>query len=282
MKRSLALFLVLMLMLPTALADGMPTPEEILNRTVTLDDIIEKGPDRLTEEKITFRVFAGSSVKSQVRDNMDENLMTQWYESKTNVHIDWEVPPTNEITTKLNLSLASNDYPDMYYGVSMNTAQTLLYAEQGVLIPLNPYLEEYAPDYYRALQEDPDLAAAMTAPDGNIYAFPRTDEGMYLKTYGKLWAYKPWLEKLGMDVPTTPEEFKAYLIAVRDNDLNGNGDPTDEIPFVAASGDYSRNYNPLSYLMTPFQKFPYHSRLDIKDGVVYAPFTTEGWKEGLR
>ena len=39
-----------------------------------------------------------------------------------------------------------------------------------------------------------------------------------------------------MDVPTTWEEWKAYWYGVRDNDMNGNGDTTDEIPIVLEMG----------------------------------------------
>lgn len=39
-----------------------------------------------------------------------------------------------------------------------------------------------------------------------------------------------------MDVPDTWEEWLAYWKGVRDNDLNGNGDPSDEIPIALAGG----------------------------------------------
>ena len=45
-----------------------------------------------------------------------------------------------------------------------------------------------------------------------------------------------------MEVPTTTDEFVAVLRAFRDNDMNGNGDPSDEIPFQARQADdYAHN-----------------------------------------
>lgn len=38
-----------------------------------------------------------------------------------------------------------------------------------------------------------------------------------------------WLEKLGLDMPTTTEELKEVLIAFKTKDPNGNG-KADEIP----------------------------------------------------
>lgn len=40
---------------------------------------------------------------------------------------------------------------------------------------------------------------------------------------------KVWLDKLGLEVPTTLAELKEVLIAFRDGDPNGNG-IQDEIP----------------------------------------------------
>lgn len=45
----------------------------------------------------------------------------------------------------------------------------------------------------------------------------------------KQWINTKWLETLGMEIPTTVEEFKEVLIAFRDEDPNGNGEK-DEIP----------------------------------------------------
>ena len=41
---------------------------------------------------------------------------------------------------------------------------------------------------------------------------------------------KTQLDNLGLDVPTTLGELKDVLVAFRDNDANGNGDASDEIP----------------------------------------------------
>ena len=39
-----------------------------------------------------------------------------------------------------------------------------------------------------------------------------------------------WLDRLGMEMPTTLDEFYNMLVAFRDEDANGDGDPTNEIP----------------------------------------------------
>ena len=58
------------------------------------------------------------------------------------------------------------------------------------------------------------------------------------------------IKDLGMKEPETWEDWLAYWRAVRDNDLNGNGDPSDEIPVAFAGGtDGERS---LTMLMNAF------------------------------
>ena len=55
-----------------------------------------------------------------------------------------------------------------------------------------------------------------------------------------------WLDDLGMDTPETWEDWLSYWRGVRDNDLNGNGDPADEIPLaLAQSADGERSLTQL-------------------------------------
>lgn len=234
--------------------------------------ISEDEPAKLAEEKITFKVFA--DVKPNIED-MATNLQTEWYEEKTNVHIEWEIPAT-ELETKLNLSLASGDYPDMYWNIGMTPAQVIMYSELGVLAPINPYLPEHGKSYQKILDENPEIKAAVTAPDGNIYSFIRTDGGYHMLSNSKMFVYEPWLEALDMEMPTTTETFKDFLIQVRDTDLNENGDMADEIPLIGRSGDVM-----LNYLISAFEVLPSNPKLNVKEDEVYAAFLTEEYREGL-
>lgn len=51
-----------------------------------------------------------------------------------------------------------------------------------------------------------------------------------MESNGIQFINKAWLDQLGLEVPTTTEELYELLCAFRDNDMNGNGDTTDEIP----------------------------------------------------
>ena len=46
------------------------------------------------------------------------------------------------------------------------------------------------------------------------------------------------LDHLGLDMPTTTDEFVEVLRAFKDNDANGNGNPNDEIPLAFKFTDW--------------------------------------------
>ena len=62
----------------------------------------------------------------------------------------------------------------------------------------------------------------------------------------KMWINKAWLDRVGMEVPQTTEEFKEVLRAFKEQDANGNGDPNDEIPLSGSLKGW--NTNPTNFL----------------------------------
>ena len=49
-------------------------------------------------------------------------------------------------------------------------------AKDGAIIPLNDLVEQHMPNFKRVLEEAPAYKSMITAPDGNIYAFPWIEE----------------------------------------------------------------------------------------------------------
>src|SRR5690625_8007954 len=92
-------------------------------------------------------------------------------------------------------------------------------------------IEGYAPNISKVLDENPDIRKGLTFPDGNIYSIPTvySPDFSSLLIGAKGWVNGDWLEWLDMDNPETTEEFYEYLKAVKETDLNGNGEQ-DEIP----------------------------------------------------
>lgn len=231
----------------------------------------------LADEKVTLTIWAAK------QDNRDyENcLMTTWLEETMNIDIQWELHSSSEdANTKLNLMLANGEYPDILLGTWFTPTQIAMCIEAGAALPLNDLIATQGYNYRQVLEQNPGYEKMLTANDGNIYTFMYTDSGVHKASEYKMWYRPDWLETLGMEVPTTTQEFKDYLIAIRDNDVNGNGDPSDEIPLI---GFYNgRKSDPICFLMNPFELYTDNYYYITDEGEIHFSAITDGWREGLK
>ena len=142
---------------------------------------------------------------------------------------------------KLSLVLASGDYPDIFFGLNMSSNLELQYGvEDQMLLPLNDLIEEYAPNFKAAISEFENGMESLKAVDGNIYSLPVLDVCQYAENAAKMWVNQEWLDQLDMETPTTTEEFYQMLKAFKENDMNGNGDPDDELPLVGSINGWNQ------------------------------------------
>ena len=163
----------------------------------------------------------------------DEMQVFSLMEDATNVHLEFQSIPQAEWKEKINLLLAVGvDLPDaLYSAYALTGTELVTYGSQGILIPLNEYIDTYMPNFQRVLVEHPEVKAAITAPDGNIYSLPfiRYD-GLTGQIPSNMFINQAWLDRLGLEIPTTIEELETVLTAFKEQDANGNGDSSDEIP----------------------------------------------------
>ena len=165
--------------------------------------------------KITVEIFDRSNDGgTDPTNNKFTDFIKKGMLEKHNVEVEFvRVPRWTEVDDMNNL-LAAGDAPDICVTYSYPTIQT--YANMGGVLDMNPYLTEYKdqlPNLYALLgdynifyDQDPETGAvwaieALLAERARINTFIRKD----------------WLEKLGLAVPTTIEEFEACLVAFRDN-----------------------------------------------------------------
>ncbi|TDQ42919.1 carbohydrate ABC transporter substrate-binding protein (CUT1 family) [Aureibacillus halotolerans] len=173
----------------------------------------------IVNEAIDLTFFTGKATANN--DNFEERMVWSTYQDQTKMNINFEEVPFEGLSEKVNLTLASQDYPDAFYSARLNSKDLTTYGKQGVFIPLNDLLEEYAPNFSKLLDENPDLRKGLTMADGNIYAFPSfyDPEFTSLLIGTPIWVKQSFLDELGMEAPTTTEEFYQYLKAVKENDL---------------------------------------------------------------
>lgn len=232
----------------------------------------------VVKQKTTLKIFGG--LPPQVA-NFETNEFTKWYEEKTNVHIQWiqAGPDDAQIKEKANLMLSSGDLPDVFLRAGFTNDQIALYGAQGTFIPLNSLIDDYAPIFKDVIyNKAPYVRQAITALDGNIYTLPNIIEHYHVTMPQKMWIYKPWLDKLGLKMPESTDDFYNVLKAFKTKDPNGNS-KADEVPLAGCIGGWNNNID--GFLMEPFA-YNADDRCVLNNGKIdYAPITT-GWREGLR
>lgn len=209
-----------------AAADVSPVEEATVDESGKVNGVMyAEGLPLVDEGTYSFSIFCDDSSQT------GEFAMMPILQDQTNVEVELQIYPNETATERLNLALNSGDYADVLGGWILNDSLILTYGvNQGVFLPLEDYFAEYCPRITEIL-DLPGVREEMTAPDGHIYTIPYVCDDT---TVG----YSPyingrWLENVGMDMPTTTDEFVEVLRAFRDQDANGNGDPSDEIPFSA-------------------------------------------------
>ncbi len=242
------------------------------------DGVTPAGELPIVTEQVTLSVMLPQV--GQVNDLVD-NDFTHFVEEQTNIKLDMQIAPEDGYGDKLNLALSTGTYPELIlYGAAGSNMDIVKYGmTEKIYLPMNDYIEKYSVNIKQIWEDIPSLKASMTAPDGNVYCIPRCEgaAGHGSVNY-KFWINTAWIDKLGMEVPTTTEEFKDVLIAFRDQDPNGNGEK-DEVPLSGAANTWAAD--PYIYIMNAFCHFDGGVKM-LKDGVFTSPVTTDAFKNGLK
>ncbi|KAF6560151.1 MULTISPECIES: ABC transporter substrate-binding protein [Paenibacillus] len=180
----------------------------------------------IVKEAVTLKMV---SPKAALAPDYSKMEIFKRLENQTNVKIDWENIPDTDFAEKKNLLLASGDLPDAFYGAGFTDYELINYGKDGTIIPLENLIDQYAPNLKALLDRRPDIKLAITAPDGHIYGLPSWEENKLDTNPFFHVINKNWLDKLGLKVPQTLDEYTQALIAFKTKDPNGNG-KADEIP----------------------------------------------------
>ncbi|MGG1554059.1 extracellular solute-binding protein [Paenibacillus ferrarius] len=180
------------------------------------------------EKPIDLKIFA--STDPQVKKDYNDMQMFKELKKMSNVQVNWTLVSTEQLTEKKNILIASGDLPDAFYGRAVLTDQEVIkLSSQGAIIPLDTLIDKYAPNLKKIFDKRPEYKKLITAPDGHIYSLPTTVERDFNAIPSTLFINKKWLDKLGLPMPTTTDQFYATLKAFKEKDPNGNG-KADEIP----------------------------------------------------
>ncbi|AFC30523.1 family 1 extracellular solute-binding protein [Paenibacillus mucilaginosus 3016] len=166
--------------------------------------------------------------------SFSENAAYKEMEKITGTKVDFKHPTGGgtQVLEQFNLMVASRNLTDVIQTNWFNVARGPQNAiDEGTIIRLNDLIDKHAPNFKKYLAEHPEVASMIKTDKGDIYAFPFIRGDNKIKVYYGPVIRKDWLDKLGLEAPTTINEWEKVLVAFRDKDPNGNG-KNDEIPFL--------------------------------------------------
>ena len=151
-------------------------------------------------------------------ENKGDLPLATWLKEQTGVSIKYEHPSSASFTEAFNLMIASDDMPDMMVAGWTNTnGGAANNIDSGVLTDLTPYIEGgCAPNFKKYLDEHPELKNLCTDTEGRYYGFPMILGGEVLQSYMCHFVRQDLLEKAGLGMPETIDEWETMLKAFKD------------------------------------------------------------------
>ena len=241
-------------------------------------DVSGPGEFPIVEEPITLDILM---LGHAIVEDFSTNTFTEWYSERTGIQLSFDIAPPNEGQEVLNLTIASGDLPDVMVGFTVDPSTLALFGPQGLFVPLNDLIDQHGHYINEVFEGSPQVRPLITSPDGVIYGLPQVNECYHCFHAQRAWINQDWLDAVGMDVPPTTDELVDVLVAFKEQDANGNGDPNDEIPLAGATTGWNTNID--GFLMNPFafSGFSHNRFLDMNDGVISTVVNTEGYRQGL-
>lgn len=207
MKKTLSLILALLMLLSTVGA----LAEEMMPDYYT-PPVMNEGQYPIAEEgvKLTFwQAISGQA--SKFIQTHDENPAYIQAQEDTGVDIEFIHPVVGSEKESFNLMLNSGELPDMIQMSNdswYNGGLQAMY-DDGIIVDLTPYLDEYAPQYKEVIEYD-DLGYAQTHNDGKVLGFYKITFADKIP-YVRFNTNKELLAEYGKPEPKTIEEHEAYF-----------------------------------------------------------------------
>lgn len=178
------------------------------------DKATEIGTSYPLKTDVTLEWWTGFSPISGLGDikTFNDTEFAKQLIKETGVNIKWIHPPGNDAAAALNVLISSGDLPDIiqndWYVYPGGPEAPI---NNGTTVKLNDLIDKYAPNLKAYLKANPDLDKEVKTDAGSYYAFPFLRDSEELTLYHGPIVRKDLLDKLGLEMPTTIDEYENVL-----------------------------------------------------------------------
>ncbi len=228
------------------------------------------GEAPITDTSVTLKILAQTSNYTNV--DIASAKIVQTVIADAGIEVDWQLVDFSNYADSVGPMLTTGKADaDIILLPDQDPNQT--YIKSGLFVPLDEHFDQM-PNFTKWLEANPVIKAEITAEDGHIYYVPGTNVG---KDYQPVLMYsQAWLDKAQKEAPKTLDEFVDLLRYYKENDMNGDGDASDEVPMSITSGSLPYMFGPAFGLdlVSGFQA-------DKGGNVTYAAADKENYKAYL-
>lgn len=225
----------------------------------------------ISKEKIeiSFLAMPEPYILSTMRSHADMRVY-EVAEEKTNINIDWIEASYTDPRKKMNSMIKMGSIADIIWDVHLyadDGVKKML--DEGVILSLNPYIEKYAPNLKKLLEDHPEVLNEISTDDGRIFMFPEVRLDKQTRMNSGFVVRADWLKRAGLDIPETIDDWYYMLKIFQQMDMNGNG-KQDE---CYASMGYENSSQSLTNFSVAYGLLDGENAFFVQDGIIkYAPY----------
>lgn len=204
----------------------------------TKDDALPED-DMSTPITISYWMYADDY---KYYSSLNDNPVVKILNEKFNVVLDFQTPAVGSEADNFNLMLGTGDYTDVMNMVYCTESLATLY-EDGVIMDLAPYIEEYMPNYWNLIQTNEALKKSVYDDEGHIFTVAQMDN-INRTQWGGMVYRRDILETMtggnvafpsGNDEPTTVEDWD-YMLPLMKQYFEYSGMPDTACLIIPAVG----------------------------------------------
>lgn len=168
----------------------------------------------ISKEPITIKWWTPlyGNIKSY-----NDNEMFKEMEKRTGVHIEFVSPPKGQEDEQYGVMLASKALPDIIErrGDQIYPGGLQRGVEEGFFLDLKDYINKYAPNIKRFMEEEEEYKSKMIMQNGGIGSVLGLRSSPEMQWRGPA-IRKDLLDKINADIPRTPDELHEVLRRFKD------------------------------------------------------------------
>lgn len=221
-----------------------------------------------------------NASQSSVYSDLSEHPVVKKMSEETGINFEFMHPPVNDDGTFFNTTIASGEWPDLFYTDRFQTTYpggVEGAMDDGVLINVNELVEKYAPNFLQMVDEYDEgtgyIKNGIYGDNGAIVKFGSMFLAPYVNArvhYGPV-VREDWLKKYNLEAPVTLDEYTNVLRTFKENGV--------EVPLAlcnifSQSGFYNSNFLSSGFGVT-------WNDFQLVDGKVTYSMTMPGYKDLL-